>query len=296
MQHFLPRTLPEGLEALTELALDLRWTWSHAGDALWRRLDAELWERTRNPWAILQNAPQQRLETLNTDPVFHDEFRRVIEERKQYMREAGWCAKNHPDFGGRTVACFSMEFGLSEAFPLDAGGLGMLAGGLLKTASDLGAPVVVVSLLYQEGYFRQMFDASGRQWEAYLPPDANTLLCVMDQCLRSRNLVNVIVTGKQPELQWLSMDAAIKHCTAGAGIWEWASNDRGAEPDVVMACAGDVPTLETLAAVDSLRRYAPDLKVRVINVFDLTTLPPPEEHPHPLSVFFLKTLRPPRSQ
>ena len=117
----------------------------------------------------------------------------------------------------------------------------------------------------------------------YLPPDANTLLSVTDHCLRSRNYVNVIVAGKQPELQWLDMDAAIKHCTAGIGIWEWASNDKGNEPDVVLACAGDVPTLETLAAVEILRQRFPELKIRVINVVDLMTLQPQSEHPHGLS-------------
>ncbi len=117
----------------------------------------------------------------------------------------------------------------------------------------------------------------------YLPPDANTLLSVTDHCLRSRNYVNVIVAGKQPALQYLDIDAAVKHCTAGIGIWEWASNDRGAEPDVVMASAGDVPTLETLAAVHLLRRRAPELKVRVINVVDLMRLQPAEQHPHGLS-------------
>jgi xylulose-5-phosphate/fructose-6-phosphate phosphoketolase len=117
----------------------------------------------------------------------------------------------------------------------------------------------------------------------YLPPDANTLLSVTDHCLRSRNYVNVIVAGKQPSLQWLDMDAAIKHCTAGLGIWEWASNDGGSDPDVVMACAGDVPTLETLAAVEMLNLHFPDLKIRVINVVDLMTLQPQSEHPHGLS-------------
>ena len=116
----------------------------------------------------------------------------------------------------------------------------------------------------------------------YLPPDANTLLSVTDHCLRSRNYVNVIVAGKQPAPQWLSMDAAVKHCTAGIGIWEWASNDQGSEPDVVMACAGDVPTLETLAAVELLRKFFPELKVRVINVVDLMKLQPCTEHPHGL--------------
>jgi xylulose-5-phosphate/fructose-6-phosphate phosphoketolase len=117
----------------------------------------------------------------------------------------------------------------------------------------------------------------------YLPPDANCLLSVADHCLRSRHYVNVIVAGKQPELQWLDMDAAIKHCTNGIGIWSWASSDQGSEPDVVMACAGDVPTLETLAAVNLLREAFPDIKVRVVNVVDLMTLQPSSEHPHGLS-------------
>ena len=117
----------------------------------------------------------------------------------------------------------------------------------------------------------------------YLPPDANTLLSVADHCLRSRHYVNVIVAGKQPELQWLDMDAAIAHCTTGIGIWSWASNDQWTEPDVVMACAGDIPTLETLAAVDLLRQHFPDLKIRVVNVVDLMTLQPQSEHPHGLS-------------
>jgi len=116
----------------------------------------------------------------------------------------------------------------------------------------------------------------------YLAPDANCLLSVADHCLQSRNYVNVIVAGKQPALQYLDMHAAIKHCTAGVGIWEWASNDQGGEPDAVMACAGDVPTLETLAAVDLLRQNFKDIKLRVVNVVDLMTLQPSSEHPHGL--------------
>jgi xylulose-5-phosphate/fructose-6-phosphate phosphoketolase len=115
----------------------------------------------------------------------------------------------------------------------------------------------------------------------YLPPDTNTLLSVADHCLRSRDYVNVVVAGKQPQLTWLDIDAAILHCTRGVGIWEWASNDAGA-PDVVLACAGDVPTIETLAAADLLRRYLPDLRVRVVNVVDLMRLQPETEHPHGL--------------
>lgn len=117
----------------------------------------------------------------------------------------------------------------------------------------------------------------------YLPPDANSLLSVADHCLRSRNYVNVIVAGKQPALQYLDMKSAVEHCTAGLGIWEWASSDNGIDPDVVMACAGDVPTLETLAAVDLLRQNFPDIKIRVVNVVDLMTLQTFAEHPHGLA-------------
>ena len=120
----------------------------------------------------------------------------------------------------------------------------------------------------------------------YLPPDANTLLSVADHCLRSRNYVNLIIAGKQPSPQWLDMDAAVRHCAAGAGVWEWASRDAGVgqvDPDVVMACAGDVPTLEALAAVTLLRAYVPDIRIRFINVVDLMVLQPPSEHPHGLA-------------
>jgi xylulose-5-phosphate/fructose-6-phosphate phosphoketolase len=117
----------------------------------------------------------------------------------------------------------------------------------------------------------------------YLPPDANTLLSVADHCLRSRNYVNVIVAGKQPQLQYLSMDEAVVHCTRGIGIWEWASTDADGEPDLVMGCAGDIPTMETLAAVDLLRQHFPDLKVRVVNVVDLMRLQSSDEHPHGLT-------------
>jgi xylulose-5-phosphate/fructose-6-phosphate phosphoketolase len=133
------------------------------------------------------------------------------------------------------------------------------------------------------GFIDHVVNKKAEVVRVYLPPDANTLLSVTDHCLRSRNYVNVIVAGKQPAPQWLSMDQAIKHCTLGAGIWEWASNDQGGEPDVVMACCGDVPTLETLAAVDLLRQIAPELKVRVVNVIDLMRLEPSTEHPHGLS-------------
>ena len=133
------------------------------------------------------------------------------------------------------------------------------------------------------GFIDHVLTKKAEVTRVYLPPDANTLLCVTDTCLRSRGLVNVIVAGKQPELQWLDMPSAVRHCATGIGIWEWASNDQGCEPDVVMACAGDVPTMETLAAVDLLRKYIPGLKIRVVNVVDLMTLQPREEHPNGLS-------------
>jgi len=133
------------------------------------------------------------------------------------------------------------------------------------------------------GFIDHVVNKKAEVVRVYLPPDANTLLSVTDHCLRSRHYVNVIVAGKAPALQWLNMDDAVKHCTAGLGVWDWASNDQGTEPDVVMACAGDVPTLETLAAVDLLRQSFPDLKIRVVNVVDLMTLQPDTEHPHGLS-------------
>jgi xylulose-5-phosphate/fructose-6-phosphate phosphoketolase len=133
------------------------------------------------------------------------------------------------------------------------------------------------------GFIDHVVNKKSSVIRVYLPPDANTLLSVTDHCLRSRNYINVIVAGKQPAEQWLDMDAAIKHCTSGIGIWSWASNDHETgDPDVVMACAGDVPTLETLAAVKILWSLLPELKIRVVNVVDLMTLLPPEEHPHGL--------------
>lgn len=170
----------------------------------------------------------------------------------------------------------------------------------LKTCNDIAwrRPIASLNYLLTSHVWRQDHNGFSHQdpgfidhvvnkkpevIRVYLPPDANTLLCVTDHCLRSRNFINVVIAGKQPQPQWLTMNQAIAHCTAGIGIWSWASNDEGGEPDVVMACAGDVPTLETLAAVSLLREWLPTLKVRVVNVVDLMTLQPPGEHPHALS-------------
>ena len=132
------------------------------------------------------------------------------------------------------------------------------------------------------GFIDHVVNKKAEIVRVYLPPDANCLLSVADHCLRSRDYVNVIVAGKQPALDYLSMDDAIAHCTRGIGIWDWASSDAGGEPDVVLACAGDVPTLETLAAAALLREHLPELKVRVVNVVDLMRLQPESEHPHGL--------------
>jgi xylulose-5-phosphate/fructose-6-phosphate phosphoketolase len=133
------------------------------------------------------------------------------------------------------------------------------------------------------GFIDHVVNKKAEVVRVYLPPDANCLLSVMDHCLRSRHYVNVVIAGKHPAPQWLTMDAAVKHCTEGIGIWQWASNDQGAAPDVVMACCGDVPTLETLAAVSILREHLPELKIRVVNIVDLMRLQPQTEHPHGLS-------------
>jgi starch phosphorylase len=174
MYRFLPRQLPPELDALTELALDLRWTWNHAWDKLWARLDPVVWERTQNPWAILQTVSPARLQELADDAGFRDELQEQLQEHRRYLEEPGWYA-TQPGQRLRSVAYFSMEFGLGEVLPLYAGGLGVLAGDYLKTASDLGVPVVGVGLLYDEGYFRQVLDAHGRQHESY-PHNDSTLL------------------------------------------------------------------------------------------------------------------------
>jgi xylulose-5-phosphate/fructose-6-phosphate phosphoketolase len=132
------------------------------------------------------------------------------------------------------------------------------------------------------GFIDHVANKKAEVVRVYLPPDANTLLSVADHCFRSRNYVNVIVAGKQPELQWLDMDSAVRHSEAGIGIWEWASSDSGRNPDLVLACAGDVPTLEVLAARKLLTEWLPDLRVRVVNVVDLMRLQPESEHPHGL--------------
>ena len=169
------RELPAPLLPLVELALDLRWTWSHAADTLWRSLDENIWEATRNPWFTLMEVTASRLGELAADRAFLDRLGRLAEERRTYSGARSWCARSTPSFDGNLVAYFCMEFGLGEAVPLYAGGLGILAGDFLKAASDLGLPTVGIGILYQEGYFRQTVDRDGWQHEAYPYNDPMTM-------------------------------------------------------------------------------------------------------------------------
>lgn len=175
LAYFFNRPLPPGLEGLADLALDLRWTWSHSTDRLWEALDPEAWERTGNPYFILQSVSQARLEEVAADPSFTDELRTWLTQRDLYLRDPGWFGRERGARGPKGIAYFSMEFGLGEALPIYSGGLGILAGDFLKTASDLGVPVVGIGLLYQQGYFRQILGPDGRQGEAFPYNDPLTL-------------------------------------------------------------------------------------------------------------------------
>lgn len=170
----LGRELPPGLGPLRELALDLRWTWSHAADHLWRTLDPEAWERLENPWTLLQSVSDQRLASFAENADAIDELTRLTAARSSYLSGDTWFTRTHAG-AVRAIAYFSMEFGLGEALPLYAGGLGVLAGDVLKTASDLGVPLIGVGLLYHEGFFRQVMDSDGRQREVYPFNDSTSL-------------------------------------------------------------------------------------------------------------------------
>lgn len=165
--YFFTRPMPAGLEGLTDLALDLRWTWSHFSDRLWERLDPEGWKLTGNPYFILQNVSKTQLEDAARDEALQADVRLWMEQRQQYLDDPGWFGQTHAAAGLNGIAYFSMEFGLSEALPIYSGGLGILAGDHLKTASDLGVPIVGMGLLYQQGYFRQILSPDAWQLEAF---------------------------------------------------------------------------------------------------------------------------------
>ncbi len=166
LADYLQQSLPEELNGLGILALDMRWSWNHSADVLWEMVDPEMWHATGNPWLILRSMPQTRFEELAQDPEFAAELRRQLAAREQYLAEPTWFAQTCKASLG-TIAYFSMEFGLSEALPIYSGGLGILAGDFLKTASDLGVPMVGIGLLYNRGYFRQMLNAEGEQLAFY---------------------------------------------------------------------------------------------------------------------------------
>jgi starch phosphorylase len=178
VERYLPRALPEPLQELTMLALDLRWCWHHGTDALWRTIDRELWEATANPWLILEAVSDQRLQTLASDTQFLEELGQQLAAREAHMCAETWFGTQHGEAFAGLVAYFSMEFGLGESLPIYSGGLGVLAGDHLKTACDLGVPLIGVGLLYQQGYFRQAVDARGEQIEFY-PYNSPSMLPAM---------------------------------------------------------------------------------------------------------------------
>jgi len=167
ISHYLPRALPEQLQGLATLALDLRWSWHHGADELWRAVDNELWEATANPWLILESVSDQRLSELASDTAFLASLQEQLTSRDEHFQADTWFASQYQDRLGGQIAYFSMEFGLSESLPIYSGGLGVLAGDYLKTACDLDVPLVAVGLLYQQGYFRQALDNQGEQLEFY---------------------------------------------------------------------------------------------------------------------------------
>ena len=160
--NFLPTEI-EGFDSLAELALDMRWSWNHATDDVWRQLDPELWEITHNPWVVLQTVSRDRIEHVLDDPAFRKNVDGLVQSRRQAVGAPAWFQRNHSQSSLTCAAYFSMEFMLSEALPIYSGGLGNVAGDQLKATSDLGVPVVGVGLLYQQGYFRQVIDKDGAQ-------------------------------------------------------------------------------------------------------------------------------------
>ena len=165
--HYLPREVPASLSDLVTLALDMRWSWHHGADDLWRRVDPELWDVTANPWLILESVSGQRLLELSTDKQFLQALQQQITARDEHFQAETWFAATYGSRFRGQIAYFSMEFGLSESLPIYSGGLGVLAGDYLKTACDLDVPLVGVGLLYQQGYFRQAIDAHGEQLAHY---------------------------------------------------------------------------------------------------------------------------------
>jgi starch phosphorylase len=206
--HLLYDLLPteiDGVDSLAELALDLRWSWNHATDDVWRKLDPRLWEITHNPWVVLQTVSRDQIERVLADPVFRDRVNDLIDAGRRATEAPAWFQRNHPQTPLTCVAYFSMEFMLSEALPIYSGGLGNVAGDQLKAASDLGVPVVGVGLLYQQGYFRQVIDRNGEQQALYPYNDPGQL---------------PITPLRQPNGEWLRLEIALPGYSVWLRAWQ----------------------------------------------------------------------------
>ncbi|MGH9678950.1 MAG: DUF3417 domain-containing protein, partial [Candidatus Acidiferrales bacterium] len=202
--RFLPGEV-DGFDSLAELALDLRWSWNHATDALWRTLDPLLWELTQNPWVVLQTVSRDQLQRVLADPAFRKNIDDLLESKRQAVHRPAWFQQDHPQAPLTSVAYFSMEFMLSEALPIYSGGLGNVAGDQLKAASDLGVPVVGVGLLYQQGYFRQVLDKNGEQVALYPYNDPGQL---------------PITPLRQPNGEWLRLEIVLPGYSVWLRAWQ----------------------------------------------------------------------------
>ncbi len=195
----------EGFDSLAELALDLNWSWNHATDEVWRQLDPALWEFTQNPWVVLQTVSKDKLKTVLANLVFRKNIDDLLQSRRDAARSPAWFQKKHPQSPLKCVAYFSMEYMLSEALPIYSGGLGNVAGDQLKSASDLGVPVVGVGLLYQQGYFRQMIDKDGAQQALYPYNDPGQL---------------PITPLRQPNGEWLRLEIILPGYSVWLRAWQ----------------------------------------------------------------------------
>lgn len=195
----------EGFDSLAELALDLRWSWDHKADEVWRMLDVSLWELTHNPWVVLQTVSRDQFKTLMKDPVFQGKVDILLKHKKDANSAPAWFQKNHPKSSLTSVAYFSMEFMLSEALPIYSGGLGNVAGDQMKTASDLGIPIVGIGLLYQQGYFRQEIDKDGNQQALFPFNDPGQL---------------PITPLRQPNGEWLRLEIKLPGYSLWIRAWQ----------------------------------------------------------------------------
>jgi len=206
----------EGFNSLAELALDLRWSWNHAADEVWHQLNPALWELTHNPWVVLQTVSRDQIVRVSSDPIFRNRVDDLIQARRQEAQVPAWFQQNHLQASLNCVAYFSMEYMLSEALPIYSGGLGNVAGDQLKSASDLGVPVIGIGLLYQQGYFRQMIDKNGAQQALYPYNDPGQL---------------PITPLRHPNGEWLRLEITLP----GYSVWLRACAGPGGPGKIISA-------------------------------------------------------------